>query len=166
MMKYLAILAIFLVVGCIGAGPTGHSVLTIRPADDTVGAGDLITVDYVGALGDGTKFDSGSLEIIVGSGQVIAGFDDALVGMNLRESKKITILPEQGYGEYDQTKLINIPSGQLIDNGIIPVEGMTVIIGGRSGIIKKIVDGTVLIDLNHPLAGKTLVFDLKITKIR
>ncbi|NOX71666.1 MAG: hypothetical protein GXO64_03125 [Candidatus Micrarchaeota archaeon] len=85
------------------------------PSANVVSEGDTVVVSYVGTFTDGEEFDKGNLTVRVGSGQVIKGFDEALVGMAKGASKKVTIPPEKAYGESDPKKIIPIPLSQEFD---------------------------------------------------
>ena len=132
--------------------------------------GDTIRVHYTGRLESGEVFDSSvggePLEFELGSGQVIAGFDENVSGMNLGDKKSITIEPENAYGERNEALIgtversgIQLPEGepqvgmelalQLPDGQQIPVR------------ITEVTDESVTFDANHPLAGQTLIFDIE-----
>lgn len=140
----------------------------------TVKTGDKVMIEYTGTLEDGTVFDSSSehgkpLEFQVGSGQVIKGFDNAILGMNEGEEKQFTIDPTEAYGEHDPTLIQKVPreifpSDAEIAPGLLFEAGLPT--GERvPATIKSVEEGTVSVDLNHPLAGKTLNFKIKVTGI-
>jgi peptidylprolyl isomerase len=134
---------------------------------------DKVAVHYTGKLDDGTVFDSSQgrdpLEFTIGSGQVIPGFEDGVVGMEEGQSKTITLKPDDAYGQVrddlivevnktDIPKDIDVEVGQQLqinrpDGRVIPV------------LISAIIDDKVTLDANHPLAGKTLTFDVELVKI-
>lgn len=140
----------------------------------TVKKGDTIKVDYEGSLEDGTVFDTSQshgqpLEFEVGSGQLIKGFDDAVIGMKVGQEKKIDLAPENAYGQHNPEMLKEIPREQLPKNQE-PKVGMGMMIGLPNGskfpaTITKVSDKTVTLDLNHPLAGKKLTFKIKVAQI-
>ncbi len=140
----------------------------------TVKKGDTIKVDYEGSLEDGTVFDTSQshgqpLEFEVGSGQLIKGFDDAVIGMKVGQEKKIDLAPENAYGQHNPEMLKEIPREQLPKNQE-PKVGMGMMIGLPNGskfpaTIAKVSDKTVTLDLNHPLAGKKLTFKIKVAQI-
>lgn len=144
-------------------------------SDDKVKDGDTITIDYVGSLEDGTVFDSSErhgqpLEFQVGCGQVIKGFEDAMKGMKKGESKKIKIQPEDAYGAPDERLVKKFPKDQLPKEPE-PKEGMVLTVGTPDGRtmfaqIKDVSETEVTIDLNHPLAGKVLNFEVKVIDIK
>jgi len=134
--------------------------------------GDNVKVDYTGKLTDGTVFDSSigktPLEFTVGAGQMIKGFDLAIVGMIVGETKIITLPPEQAYGAYDpnKVKIIDINSfGKVstIQTGtyVTMTDGMY----QYRGKIMEVNDKNVTIDFNPELAGKTLIFEVKLVAI-
>ena len=117
-------------------------------------------------LENGTIFDSSvgraPLEFNAGAGQMIKGFDTAVIGMHLNEEKTVTIKPEDAYGPYSinntlAVPIVNIPNGTKV--------GDILYAGTRSARVLEIENNTVLLDVNHPLAGKTLTFKIKIVKI-
>lgn len=136
--------------------------------------GDKVKVEYTGTLGNGTVFDSSEkhgqpLEFEIGSGQIIKGFENVVIGMEKGEEKDITLKPEEAYGKLDERLKKEIPRYQLPKEQE-PKVGMTLLMGLPNGnqIPAKIVeikDNSVVIDLNHPLAGKTLHFKIKIVDI-
>ncbi|MDP3698778.1 MAG: peptidylprolyl isomerase [Nanoarchaeota archaeon] len=140
----------------------------------TVKKGDKVKVDYTGTFDDGTVFDASSnhgqpLEFEAGSGQVIKGFDDAVMGMKKGEEKKIVIPPAEAYGEIKAELHKKVPRKQLPQDQE-PKVGMVLAVGLPNGqqFPARIVTVTaeeVTIDLNHPLAGKTLHFKIKVADI-
>jgi len=138
--------------------------------------GDFIAVDYTGTFEDGEVFDSSKhgehshpLEFIVGSGQVIKGFDDAVIGMEVGHSKKFTIAAKDAYGEHDPKMTKEVPRDALPKDQQ-PEVGMVLVVGGPGGEqfpvkISKVGANSVTLDFNHPLAGKTLIFDITVVRI-
>jgi len=136
--------------------------------------GSKIKVEYVGTLEDGTVFDSSEkhnspLEFIVGEGQLIKGFDDAVVGMKVGEEKEVKLLPEDAYGPHNPEFVRDMPKDMFPkDQEIKP--GMIFMVDLQDGRqlpvrVTKVSDGHVTIDLNPPLAGKTLIFKIKVVDI-
>lgn len=132
--------------------------------------GNKVKVHYTGKLEDGTVFDSSEgkepLEFEVGSGKVIKGFEEALVGMEKGEEKEITLPPEQAYGDVNPQLVQKIPRDK-IPEGNDPQPGMFLALKTPDGKqipakITEVTDQEVTIDINPPLAGKTLNFKLKI----
>jgi len=136
---------------------------------EKVEAGDKIAVEYRGSFQDGTVFDSSEgrepLEFVAGAGQMIKGFDNAVIGMALNEEKTVTLQPSEAYGEKDSSKVVEIPKSQINDADSLEV-GMSVTSSqGVNGVVKEIKQDTIVIDFNHQLAGKVLVFWIKVVKI-
>ncbi len=133
--------------------------------------GDLIKVDYKGTLENGTMFDSSEgrepLEFTAGAGQMIKGFDSAVIGMKIGEEKTVTLKPSEAYGERNPEAIVSIPKQQLIDAGINnPEVGMKIFASGRPVTITEVNDENVTLDFNPELAGKTLIFWIKIVDIK
>jgi FKBP-type peptidyl-prolyl cis-trans isomerase 2 len=136
--------------------------------------GDKVKVEYTGKLEDGTVFDSSDkhdapLEFIVGSGQLIKGFDDALVGMQIGEEKEIKLEPKDAYGEYNPNLIKEMPrdcfpQDKEIEAGMVFVMNLQ---DGRKALIRiaEVTEETITIDLNPPLAGKILLFKIKVVDI-
>jgi FKBP-type peptidyl-prolyl cis-trans isomerase 2 len=136
--------------------------------------GDKVTLEYTGMLSDGTVFDASSkhdkpLQFQVGGGRVIPGFDKAVTGMKLGEEKKFTIAPAEAYGEANP-KLIKKVSRKEIPQDREPEVGMSLVMGTPEGrqmqaLITEVTPEFIMLDLNHPLAGKALTFQIKVIKI-
>jgi peptidylprolyl isomerase len=136
-------------------------------------SGDRVKVHYTGTLGDGTEFDSsrGSepIEITLGEHEVIPGFEDALVGMSEGDTKKVELTCEQAYGSYREKHVGMVERSQLPGEADVQV-GMVLEAQAPDGtmtkvMVKQITDEAVIIDGNHPLAGKALTFDLELVEI-
>jgi peptidylprolyl isomerase len=136
-------------------------------------AGDTVHVHYTGTLEDGTQFDSSAgrdpLEFTVGSGQVIPGFENAVEGMAVGESKSVDISPEQGYGHRNEQMVQEVPKTALPDD-LEPKEGMMLQAQGQDGkvvnlTVTSVAADSITVDGNHPLAGKTLNFAIELVKI-
>ena len=135
--------------------------------------GDTIKIDYTGTLDDGSVFDSSenhgqALEFTVGSGKVIKGFDDAVRNMELGEKKEFRLEPAEAYGEYKDA-LIDTVSRDFVQASMDMEIGKTFLVQTPNGqqMPAKIIDLTddeVTFDLNHPLAGKALTFNIKIVE--
>lgn len=135
--------------------------------------GDTIKIDYTGTLDDGSIFDSSenhgqALEFTVGSGKVIKGFDDAVRNMELGEEKEFRLEPAEAYGEYEDA-FIDVVSRDLVQTSMDMEVGKTFLVQTPNGqqMPAKIIDLTddeVTFDLNHPLAGKALTFNIKIVE--
>lgn len=140
----------------------------------TVAKGNKVKVDYTGTFDDGTVFDASEkhgqpLEFEVGSGQVIKGFDDAVMGMKEGQEKKIVIPPAEAYGEVKAELCKKVPRKQLPQDQE-PKVGMILAVELPNGMqfparIMEVAKEDVTIDLNHPLAGKTLHFKIKVAVV-
>jgi len=137
--------------------------------------GDKIKVHYTGKLEDGTVFDTSEdrepLEFTIGSGAIIPGFEKGVVGMEVNEKKTITIPPEEAYGPRHEELMLKKKKSEFPD-GITPAVGKQVAIRLNqpntppiNAIITDVSEDTVTLDANHPLAGKTLVFDIELVGI-
>ncbi|MFA6001547.1 MAG: peptidylprolyl isomerase [Thermoleophilia bacterium] len=135
--------------------------------------GDTVKVHYTGKLTDGTEFDSSvgrdPLEFTIGSGQVIPGFESAVVGMSPGESSNTSIPVDQAYGPRSDEMLVEVPRENLAE-GIQPEVGQKLQAMSEDGhkialMITAVSDASVTLDGNHPLAGKELFFDLELIDI-
>ena len=135
--------------------------------------GDKVKIHYTGTLEDGTTFDSSEgrdpLEFEIGSGQVIVGFDEAVIGMSAGESKSVTIPVEKAYGQRNEELIMSAPRDQVPPD-ITPEVGQKLQMGGPNGelIVVEVVDVTdeaITLDANPPLAGKDLNFDIELVEI-
>ncbi len=140
---------------------------------EKVKKGDTIQVHYTGKFEDGKEFDSSlnrqPLQFEVGAGRVIKGFEDAVIGLQAGEKKTVTVSAEDAYGSFDENLLIEIPK-KNVPEGVTPEVGMRLQLVNQQGqaahvVVTEILDKTVRLDANHPLAGKTLVFDLEVLEI-
>jgi peptidylprolyl isomerase len=135
--------------------------------------GDTVRVHYTGRLEDGTEFDSSvgkdPLEFQVGQGQLIAGFEQAVVGLAPGETCSITLQPAEGYGESDPSMIQDVPR-QMMPQGVEMHVGMVLQGKTPDGRVDQFVvlafdDDAVRLDGNHPLAGKVLNFDIELVEI-
>ena len=134
---------------------------------------DKVKVHYTGSLEDGEVFDSSKgkdpLEFTLGQGQVIKGFDDGVMGMEVNEKKTIQIPAEQAYGTTNEELIQEVPKSQLSD-GLDPKVGMNLITKTSEGkeiplVITEVKNETIVVDANHPLAGKDLTFEVTLVEI-
>lgn len=129
--------------------------------------GDTVQVHYTGTLDDGTEFDSsrgGSpLTFVVGSGQVIPGFDEAVRGLAVGESRTVRIEPGDAYGEYDPDLVLEFPASDAPAG--LAVGDRVQFNNGAVGTVLELDDETIRIDANHELAGKALTFDIELVAI-
>jgi len=134
---------------------------------------DKVAVHYTGKLDDGSIFDSSRdrepLEFTIGGGQIIAGFEEGVLGMAVGESKTITINPENGYGDAQEDLIIEIDRNEIPED-IEVKEGLQLQMNQPDGepvvvVVTKVTKDKVILDANHPLAGKTLTFEIELMKI-
>lgn len=170
MKKVLITLCLLIVcIGALaGAGCTGSDVPEISEEDAYAGANDTVIVDYTGSLADGTVFDSSvggePLTFTLGAGEVIPGFNDAVVGMKIDETKTVTIPFDQAYGARNPALVMEMPNEQLPE-GMVQEVGQTVYLVDGNGnptlaTVSEIRDDSVVLDLNNPLAGEDLTFTI------
>jgi len=135
--------------------------------------GDTVKVHYTGKLEDGTVFDSSEgrqpLQFTLGKGNVIPGFENGIMGMDIGDKKDITVAPEDGYGQLRDDLIIDVPAAQVPDN-ITPELGMQLQVKQPDGqmvnvTIVDVQEEKITLDANHPLAGKTLNFEVTLVEI-
>jgi len=135
--------------------------------------GNTVKVHYTGRLDDDTQFDSSAgrdpLEFTLGTGQVIPGFEKAVTGMGVGDTKTITIPADQAYGPH-HTELVLEVEREQIPSHINPKVGQQLEIHQQDGrtmgvVITEVTDKKVSLDANHPLAGQDLIFDLELVEI-
>lgn len=140
---------------------------------EQVKSGDTVKVLYTGKLEDGTVFDSSEadepLEFVVGSGSLIPGFEQAVVGMQPGESKVERIPSDQAYGPYLQEMVMQIDRDYMPPD-FEPEVGQQLEIQRSSGeiisvVVTEISEGAVTLDANHPLAGMDLIFEIQLLEI-
>jgi FKBP-type peptidyl-prolyl cis-trans isomerase 2 len=136
--------------------------------------GDTVKVHYHGKLNDGSTFDSSSgrepLEFEVGSGTVIPGFDEGVLGMSVGEKKTINIPAENAYGTVEEERILEFPVDRF-PSDMKPEVGMTLNMSNGEGdhipvVITEVRDDVVVLDANHPLAGQDLTFDIEVMDIK
>ncbi len=138
-----------------------------------VADGKYVVIDYKGSFENGDVFDTSvgaqPLEFQSGLGMMIPGIEKAVIDMNIGEEKNVVILPADGYGDYDKTLMHEFPIEE-IRQSFEPEVGMRVMVemgNGRSvpAEISSITEDNVVFDMNHPLAGKTLNFWVKLLEV-
>jgi peptidylprolyl isomerase len=137
-------------------------------------SGDTVQIHYTGTLDDGTQFDSSQgrdpLEFEVGSGQVIPGFDKAVEGMAVGDSKSVRIEADEAYGpRHDQ--LVQEVDRSVLPDDLNPETGMALQSSSPDGqvtqfMVTGVTDDTITVDANHPLAGQALSFDIELVDIK
>jgi len=135
--------------------------------------GDTVKVHYTGKLNDGTVFDSSKdrdpLEFKLGEGQIIPGFEEAVVGMNPGDSKTAVIPEERAYGPHRDEMVMTVDRGRL-PGDIDPQVGQQLTVSQPKGdsfnvVVTEVTDDKVTLDGNHPLAGKELTFEIQLVEI-
>ena len=138
-------------------------------ASPMVANGYNVSVYYTGSFTNGTVFSSNfggtPLNFTVGSGQIISGFNNALIGMRLNQTKNITLTANEAYGQVNQSLIVVVPKSQF-GNQTVEVGNVVTTSSGRQGIITAVGLGNVTVDFNPSLAGKTLMFEIKVVGIR
>ena len=134
--------------------------------------GDTVIVNYTGRLEDGTIFDSSlnegrePLTSTLGQGQLITGFENGLIDMIVGESKTIEIEPENAYGNYIPEMMTVVGFNQVPEGVKVgeTLQGNTPN-GPINVLVKEITEEGIVLDANHPLAGKKLIFDLEVVSV-
>lgn len=145
--------------------------------------GDFLEIEYIGRIKDTNLiFDLtdekiakengiynpdikyGPIVICIGEKNVLKGLDKSLEGKEIGQSYSIIIDPEDGFGKKDP-KLVRLVRANIFkENNIMPVPGLRINLGGITGTIRTIASGRVSVDFNHPLSGKTLIYEIKLIK--
>jgi peptidylprolyl isomerase len=139
----------------------------------TIKAGDTVRVHYTGTLADGTVFDSSRdrdpLEFILGQNMLIEGFEKALAGRESGEHIRVTIPAAEAYGDVDDALLFKVPLSE-VPSHITPEPGLHLSLSSPEGdmdvTITHVDDSMVVLDANHPLAGKELTFDIEVISVK
>lgn len=132
--------------------------------------GTIVNVHYVGKLTDGSVFDSsegrGLLRFEVGSGQIIPGFENALIGKNTGDKITTNITPEEGYGPVMEELLIKVPLDRMPEGIQVGQELQASSENGTSVVvITEVNEDHAVVDGNHPLAGKDLIFEIEVVSL-
>ncbi|AWH75219.1 peptidylprolyl isomerase [Dokdonia sp. Dokd-P16] len=134
---------------------------------------DVVKVHYTGKLEDGQVFDSSlqrePLQVELGKGQLIPGFENALIDMAVNEKKTVTITKEEAYGDVQQELFQTVPKTQLPEE-IKPEVGVILVASRPDGSeqqlrVSEVNEDHIIVDANHPLAGQTLEFELELLEI-
>jgi len=140
---------------------------------DRVADGDTVKLSYVGKLEDGTVFDSSAtgspIEFTVGAGMVIPGMENGIIGMAAGETKALTIPVDEAYGQPHPELIMNVAKAQLPQDMEFEVGAQLESHQPDGRImyatITEVGEDSVTLDANHPLAGKTLIFDVEVVEI-
>jgi len=145
--------------------------------------GDYVKVEYTGMLSEGSVFDTtsvdeakkaeifdekskyGSVIIILGKTQALVGLEEAIEGMEEGTDKEIVIHPDKAFGQVNPNLLTLVSLSKFKDQDVNPAPGMLVTLDNRTGMIKTVSGGRVVVDFNHPLAGKDLKYKIRLIKV-
>jgi peptidylprolyl isomerase len=134
---------------------------------------DTIALHYKGTLNNGELFDSSEgrdpLQFEVGTGQVIPGFDKAVIGMKVEENKVFTIPADEAYGQMNEELIYQVPKN-AIPESLNPTPGQRLVSNLEDGrqipvTVTEVTEESITLDANHPLAGKDLTFDITIVSV-
>ena len=140
---------------------------------EQVKSGDKVKVHYHGKLRSGETFDSSQgrepLEFTVGSGQVIKGFDQGVMGMQVGDKRTVEIPVQDAYGVKQDEMIIEFPRNQFPPD-MKPEAGMQLMMNNGAGqsfpvTVTEVKEESVILDANHPLAGQDLIFDIELVEI-
>jgi peptidylprolyl isomerase len=135
--------------------------------------GDKLKVHYTGKLEDGSVFDSSAgrepLEFVLGNGSLIAGFERAVSGLMAGEKTTAKLPPEEAYGEPSQELFFEVPKANIPEE-IKPEIGMQLSVSQPDGqqmpvVVAEVKEDSITLDANHPLAGKTLIFEIEVMEV-
>jgi FKBP-type peptidyl-prolyl cis-trans isomerase 2 len=141
----------------------------------TVQKGDKVVLHYVGTLDDGEQFDNSynrgaPVEVEVGSGNLIVGFENAVIGMYVGQKKTVNLVKEDAYGDINPAAVVTVPKEGFPSDFPFDKKGVVVPLRNEDGQeffgrLKDVGEETVVVDLNHPMAGKNLNFDIELVGI-
>ncbi|MBI2860533.1 MAG: peptidylprolyl isomerase [Chloroflexi bacterium] len=162
-------------MGCAGEPGTTDPGETgiLEESEAMAKSGDTVKIHYTGTLADGAIFDTSigkePLEFTLGEGAVIPGFEEAVTGMQVGDSKTVDIPADQAYGPRDDNLLIKVERSELPE-GLEPEVGQQLqSVSPDGGIVVvtvvEVTDTTITVDANHPLAGKDLTFEIELVEI-
>tara|TARA_Y100000310_G_C20591466_1_gene768277 strand:+ start:615 stop:1286 length:672 start_codon:yes stop_codon:yes gene_type:complete len=143
---------------------------------------DFIEINYTGKLGDGTIFDTtdekvakdneiydektkfGPATVCVGEQQVLPGLDKELVGKEVGKEFTVKLEPEQAFGKRDVKKMRIMPASAFKEHNMKPYPGLQIDVDGQMGTISRVSGGRIIVNFNHPLAGKEISYEVKILR--
>jgi len=144
--------------------------------------GDFVEIEYTGKTEEGIVFDTtdeksakengchnpnmkyGPVIILVGDSQILAALDESAIGKETGSAYTIELPPEKAFGKKDAKLIQLIPTARFAKDNVAPSPGMTVSIDSALGVIKTVTGGRTLVDFNHPIAGKRVVYEIKINR--
>ncbi len=146
--------------------------------------GSIVAINYTGKIvASGTVFESTvekkaieagifdkrakyePMAVVVGEGDVLRGLDKALLEMKAGETRSVLVKPADGWGERKPDNVAVVPLQQFRQRKIAPVPGLVVDVNGRQGKVQSVSGGRVRVDFNHPLAGKDLLYEVKVERL-
>lgn len=136
-------------------------------------SGDRVQVHYTGTLDDGTVFDTSRegdpIEFELGTGEVIEGFDRAVNGLEVGETREVELDPEEAYGHRSDELVIDVDRDELPED-LDPEVGQTLAVEGadgeeRAAWVAEVGEDSITVDLNHPLAGRSLTFEVELVEL-
>jgi FKBP-type peptidyl-prolyl cis-trans isomerase SlyD len=144
---------------------------------------DFVELTYTGKLVDGTIFDTTDENvakanhlhndnanytvpvICVGEKQLLPGLDESLLGKEINKDYSIILKPEQAFGKRDIKKMKIVPISTFKEHKVRPQPGLQIDVDGERGIVTRVAGGRIIVNFNHPLAGKEVVYDIKIIRM-
>ena len=150
---------------------------------DKIKKQDFVEVDYTGKLEDNTVFDTtdkktaqdaglptekakfGPMIICVGERQLLPGLDDTLVDKEINKEYEVNLSPENAFGKRDVKKMKIVPMSMFKEHKVQPHPGLQIDVDGKMGTITRVAGGRIIVNFNHPLAGKNVVYTVKINRI-
>jgi len=136
---------------------------------DTIEIGDTVTITYEGKIGDGSTFnlhDEGPMAIEIGSGNLVKGFENALIGMEGGQEREFQVSAEEGYGEINLDLVQTVDIELLKETDITPEIGLVIQTQHGNCHVTEINDDSIEISYNHPLAGEVLTYSVKIINVK
>jgi len=159
---FLLLISVASFSGCLASG-------------DAAKEGDTVFVYYTVTLDDGTDFESNvggqPFKVVLGQHKVIPGFEKALYGVKVNQTKKFVIKPEEAYGVYDSGLVVSYNKADIVAGlGYVPNVGETLDhsngVQTFRGVVKEVTDTTIVLDFNHEYAGRHLNFKLTVAEIQ
>ncbi len=145
--------------------------------------GDFVEIDYVAKMAGKDKVFDTTMEekakeydiykenyiyepihTVVGAGYVVEGMDDALLDINVGEEKTVEVPPEKGYGKRDPKLMVKVPLKEFKKHDVTPRPGLRMEVNGRWATVRNVTSGRVSLDFNHFLAGKTVIYNIKVNE--
>lgn len=170
--KSAAVKPVYIIAGIIAAVIIIGAAYALTVSSPAVVAGDNVSVYYKGSFTNGTVFNnnfntSQPLTFIAGSNGLIRGFSNAVIGMKLNQTKNITLPVNEAYGPVNPAMIVSVPISVFGNqSNTLKVGGFVSSTTGATGVIDAINATNVTVNFNPPLAGKVLVFEIKVVKIQ